>query len=57
MPTMDDAWAVFEKAVAFDEKRVAAEQSGDDKKAAIAGRMAEKKLDEAVEMEAQALAA
>lgn len=55
MTTMDQAWAAFDKALSFDQKRLDAIKDGKDGMARIAHKAVDKNLDEAVRLEAEAL--
>jgi hypothetical protein len=54
---MTEAWEMFDKAASLDAKRVSAEAEGNDNKARIARSAADRNLDKAVALEAEALAA
>lgn len=53
--SMARAWQAFDRAAAHDEKRVAAGKAGDVRKARQAKQLADKYLDEALALEAQAV--
>lgn len=54
--TMEQAWERFDRAVSFEAKAEAAEKDGKDGVVRMARKAADKNLDEAVALEAEALA-
>lgn len=52
---MAEAWAMFDKAVAAEEKVIAALAEGNESKARMATKLVNKRLDNAVALEAEAV--